>query len=147
MALRGVDLTFADVPRQRFDYRDRLFTSRIDPGVGYAASFWRDSAWVSLHIETDDKDLSERLFDALETDRHKIESSIDAVLHSEWDWRRHNGNRFCTINIRKDGSINDPPDQLEETTAWMLDLLPKFKEVFEPRVQELLEQLSPKPST
>ena len=36
---------------------------------------------------------------------------------------------------------HDPPEKLEETRAWMLNLLPKFKEVFDPRVENILRQL------
>ena len=48
---------------------------------------------------------------------------------------------FSSINIRRDGSIGDPPEKLEGTRAWMLDLLPKLKEVFDPRVADILSRL------
>ena len=48
---------------------------------------------------------------------------------------------FSSINIRRNGSIDDPPEKLEETRAWMLDLLPRLKEVFDPRVQNILKEL------
>ena len=33
---------------------------------------------------------------------------------------------------------NDPPEQHDETRRWMLDLLPKLKDLFEPLVAEIL---------
>ncbi len=138
--LRGADSAFADAPKQRFDYRDRLFPSRVDPSVGYSASFWKNYAWVSLHIETDDKDLTKAIFDELQANRQQIESDIEALPEQEWVWYRHNPHAFCTINIRKDGSIDDPPEHLEKTMSWMLDLLPKLKEVFDPRLDEILKR-------
>ena len=45
---------------------------------------------------------------------------------------------YSTISIRRDGSINDSPDKLKETRDWMLDLLPKFKAVFDPRLKDIL---------
>ena len=36
--------------------------------------------------------------------------------------------------------IRDPSEKLEETRAWMLALLLRFKEVFEPRVQDMLKE-------
>ena len=36
------------------------------------------------------------------------------------------------------------PEKLEETRAWMLDMLPKFKEVFESRVESILTKLQGK---
>ena len=138
--LRGADSAFADAPKQRFDYRDRLFPSRVDPSIGYSASFWKNYAWVSLHIETDDKDLTKALFDELQADREQIESDIKALSGQEWVWERHSRHSFCTINIRKDGSIDDLPEKLEKTMSWMLDLLPKLKEVFDPRLDEILKR-------
>ncbi len=39
--------------------------------------------------------------------------------------------------------MDDPPEILKETRAWMLDLLPKFNKVFDPRLEKLLTQASP----
>ena len=50
---------------------------------------------------------------------------------------------FCSISVRRDGTIDDAPEELERTRAWMLDLLPKFKQVFDPRVKEILKESRP----
>ena len=52
---------------------------------------------------------------------------------------RFNGAASSQIGFSRPGSIDDSPDKLEETRAWMLDLLPKLKEVFEPRLESLLK--------
>ena len=137
VALRAKESGFADGPRQRFDYRDRLSPSRIDPGVGYAISFWKSDAWVYLHIDTNDH--TEGMFDTLKADRQEIESAVHAFPEQEWWWRR--SSTFSAIGVCKAASIDDPPELLEETRQWMLDLLPKFKEIFEPRVERLLGKL------
>ena len=124
----GFDLA----PRQRFGYSDRLFASPDVTGIGYAVSFWKDHAWVNLHIETGDQDLTKWLYDKLLADQQTIELSIDVVAGSEWQWDRNNSYAFSSISIRKDGSIEDSPEQLEETKAWMINLLPKLKAVFDP---------------
>ena len=129
---------FADKAVNYFDHTGRIFPSRVNPATGYAVSFFRDSAWVSLHIQMEDTALTKRIFDELVAERDDIESSIDADADPEWHWYRHDRYTFSTINIRKDGSIDDPPEKLEETRAWMLDLLPKLKEVFDPRLAEAL---------
>ncbi len=136
--LHGADRSFTDEPRQRFDYRDRLFPSPVDPGAGYAVSFWKNYAWVSIHIETKHKNLTKQLFDVFQAERQQIESLVGAVPDSEWVWDRHNPYSFSTVNIRKNGSIDDSPEQLEATREWMLNLLLKLKEVFEPRLAMLL---------
>ena len=45
---------FAGRSLQHFDHTGRFLRSRLDPGIGYAASFWRGVAWVGLHIRMDD---------------------------------------------------------------------------------------------
>lgn len=131
---------FADKTIQIFHYTDRFFPSRINNGVGYAVSMEKgNSAWVTFHIRMESKEQTKQLFDALYADRRQIEEAVKADPDPEWHWYRHDSYNFSSINIRRDGAIYDPPDKLEETRAWMLDVLPKFKEAFEPRLEKLLQ--------
>lgn len=139
--LLGADLGFDRTPRQRFDYSDRLFPSAVDPGVGYAVSFWKDHAWVTLNIQMEDNDFTKRLFDALLVEREQIELSMGIVPGSEWRWDRNDSFTYSNISMLKSGSIEDSPERLEETRVWMIDLLPKLKEVFDPRLTKLLSEL------
>ncbi len=130
---------FADKALNYFGHTGRFFPSRLDPNIGYAVSFYGDnSAWVTFHVRTEDNDLTNQIFDEFEVDREHIELSVDAGTDPEWQWLRDDKFTFSTINIRRNGSIDDPPENLEETRAWMLDLLPKLKEVFDPRLAEAL---------
>ena len=123
-------------PRQIWGYVDRSFPSPLNEGIWYMVSLGGGRfAWVTIHIYTHDKDLTKRIFDALEADQQKIESTITAVPPSEWHWRRHNPYLFSEINIRREGSIADPPEKQDEIRAWMLDLLPQFKEEFDARIE------------
>ena len=136
---RLVQTGFDDKPFQRFDYTGRYFPSQTNLGIYYAASLeGNNDAWVTLHIETEEKELTKRIFDELKGYRQDIESKVNGGPGSEWAWFRHDPYNFCSINIRRDGSIDDPPDKLEEIRVWMIDMLPKLKEVFEPRIQKLL---------
>ena len=96
--------------------------------------------------QTEAKELTERIFDELQAKQEDIEndfkSRIDAVPDPEWHWRRWDKFTFSSINIRRDGSIDDSREKLEEIRAWMLDLLPKLKEVFDPRLEEILSPSS-----
>ena len=134
---------FADKATQSFGPASRLFPSPSREGIGYELSLvpWnnRNAAWVVLHIKTEDKELTKWIFDQLQADREDIESSIDPGHDSQWEWLRFNGSTFSQIGFSRPGSIDDPPDKLEETRAWMLDLLPKLKEAFEPRLESLLK--------
>ena len=108
----------------------------------YAVSLERNDAWVTLHIQTGDNELTKRIFDELLAKRDEVESSIDAGARPEWHWYRHDRFTFSSVNLRRDGSIADSPERLDKTRDWMLDLLVKFKEAFDPRVAEILGELS-----
>ena len=143
--LQGVNLTFADKTVNYFNYTGRFFPSRVDPAVGYAPSFCpknnTDYAWVTFNIRLEDTTMTKRLYDALEAEKEQIQSSIEGVPGSAWQWDRYDRFLFSSISMCKTGSIDDPPEQLEATRQWMLDLLPKFKDVFEDRVERLLTNL------
>ena len=134
---------FADKTPQRVGGTGRLFASPRNEGIGYQVSVekWdnRDAAWAVINIRTEDKDLTKRIFDELQTHRDDIESSIDPGPDSQWEWLRFNGAYSSQIGVSRPGSIDDPQEKLEETRAWMLDMLPKLKEVFDPRLEKLLK--------
>ena len=133
---------FSDRATQYFGPGGRFFPSVLSAGTGYAVSFeGENSAWVSLNIRTADRKLTKHIFDDLVTDREGIESSIAADPDTEWHWNKHNNYDFSSINVRRSASIDDSPEKLEETRAWMLDMLPKLKELFEPRVEKILRDL------
>ena len=129
---------FADKVFQHFDHADRIFPSSLNPGIGYEVSFYKDWAWVTLSIRMEETELTKRIFDRLEVDREAIEQNVGAGPDPDWQWLRHGYYMFSSISVRREGSIDDPPEKLEETRAWMLDLLPKLKEAFDPRLEEAL---------
>ena len=133
-------MRFADKALHHFGRSGRRFPSGLE-GIWYAVSLeGKNDAWVSLYIATGDNKLTKSIFDALEMDRAQIEACMRAEFGHEWHWNRHGNYLFSSINIRRDGSIDDPHEELEQTKAWMLDLLPKLKEVFNPRVGSILNK-------
>ena len=118
----------------------RFFPSRLDEDTGYAVSFWNNGACVSLHVRTwDSIERNNRIFDELQEAQPEIEESLDA----ERVWHRFGPHSFFTISIRRDCSIDDPPEKLEEIRGWMLDQLPKLKKVLDPRLERVLKELQP----
>ena len=112
----------------------------LDKDTGYVVSFWKNGAWVSLHVRTwDSIERNNRIFDELQKAKPEIEESLDA----EWVWHRFGPNSFFTISIRKDSSIDDSSEKLEETRGWMLDQLPKLKKVLDPHLERVLKELQP----
>ena len=66
-------------------------------------------------------------------------SEIEESVGAELVWHRHESLSFFTINVRKDGSIDDL-EKHDEIRAWMLEYLPKLKEVMDPRLEEILKE-------
>ena len=128
-------------PYMRWGHAGRYFRSVQNEGLSYAAAFDEtNNAWVTLHIEAGDKGLTKDIFKALNDERCQIESTIPIDAESEWDWRRYDRWGFSSINVRRDGSISDPPETQDEIRMWMLDLLKKFQEAFDPRVAAILSE-------
>ena len=90
-------------------------------------------------MQAEDKELTKRVFDELMKDKGTIEARIP---DQGWDWRRKNGSTFSSISLRRDGFIDDPPDKLEKTRAWML--LPRLKGIFDQRAADMLKELRAK---
>ena len=126
-------------PTQRFDHTGRYFRSPDNDELRYAVTLSGiNDAWVTLHIETGDTELTRHVFDTLHEDQSRIEAAIDIGPESNWAWHRGDPWGFASVNARRDGSIEDPPEHHSEIRSWMLELLPKFKSLFEPRVAEIL---------
>ena len=126
---------FADKAVNHWGHTGRLFPSGFDEETGYAVSFAKNGAWVSLHVRTwDSVERNNRIFDELQRAKPEIEGSLDA----EWVWERFDPYSFFEISIRRDSSIDDPPEKLEEIRGWMLDQLPKLKGVLDPRLAKAL---------
>ena len=139
LVARLIEAGFAEKAIHKYSSSDRFFPSFIDPDVGYAVTLESTRyAWAGLHIQTKDKKLTKYVFDELEKEKEDIEATIDLAPGREWHWYRQPRYTFSSINIRKPGTIYDPREKLDETINWMLDMLPKFKEVFDPRVQNIL---------
>ena len=135
------EVDFPGPPRRAYSFNDRFYSSGFDREIGYAVSLeGRDVPWVYFHIRTwDSVDLSNSLFDALKRQSQQIESSIDA--QGEWYWHKFDRFSMADIGISRDRPLDDSPEDHEAARAWMLDLLPKFKDAFEERTARLLAEL------
>ena len=92
-------------------------------------------ARVGLYIDNIDKEWNKNLFDNLEAHRTVIEAELQETL----EWERLDDRRASRIAMYIGGSINDFEEMLSETRIWMVDRLLKFKEVFGPRLEELVD--------
>ncbi len=125
-----------------FGHSGRLFRTRFGKGIGYGVSLEEgNSAWVTLHIGTGDKDLSNRLFDQLYDSKDDIESAIGVEDRLDWHWNKHPKFTFSSVNIKSEGSIDDSEDKQCITRKWMSSYLIRFRECFDSRLEEIVSDL------
>ena len=99
--------------------------------ISYTASFQariRES-WVELMIRKTGKDV----FDRLKENKMAIESELGESLN----WKEQHAGGSCIAAYRP-GSIDDDEETLAEIRAWMVERLLRFKQVFGPRLDELV---------
>lgn len=105
-------------------------------GFTYGAYFIAQGrARVELYIDFDERDPNKRAFDRLEEQKEPLESELGAAL----EWERLENRRASRISILRPGSIDDSQETLEEIRQWMIDRLLAFRQVFGPRLPELVE--------
>lgn len=90
-------------------------------------------ARIELYLNSD-RDKNKAYFDLLASDREDIEIELGELL-----WERLDDKKASRISMARNGSIDDDEETLEEIRTWMVDRLLKFKEVFGPRLAELVE--------
>ena len=112
------------------------FSTGYAPLVKYGANFAaRGRARVELYIDSRDKDWNKSLFDQLSKGKTDIESELGEPL----EWERLNDRRASRIAAVRPGSIDDDQDTLKEIQDWMVERLPKFKEVFGPKLADFAD--------
>ena len=104
--------------------------------VRYSASFPSGARCrIELYIDNGNKEWNENLFDDLEEYRTEIETALGETLQ----WERLDNRRACRISAVRQGSIDDDDETLEDIREWMVEWLLKFKEVFGPRLADLVD--------
>ena len=88
---------------------------------------------VALTITTGDRARNKAAFDELHTQRDAIQAELGEALQ----WERLDEWVTSRVGAYQDGSIDSPSDRLEELKRWAVDLFPKFRAAFGPRIQKL----------
>lgn len=133
--LRKLGATDRDRARARYSQsfpanegiKDASFRTVFLPRDGGIAS-------VEFFLGSKDREFNKRIFDALEQDRKEIEHEVGSVLN----WEREDGRHWSAVRLTRPAQITDPPEQLAKIREWMVEMLPKLKEAFDPRMQEIL---------
>lgn len=115
----------------------RWFQSGLE-NAWYGASFVGDSAYLWFRFEdSGDRNKSDRIFGAL----HESREDIEASLTGKWFWDQKPREFWCEVGISTPAKIKDPPEQIEETRSWILKNLPKLKEILNPRLQKIMDEM------
>ena len=105
-------------------------------GFGIESAFaLEDRFRVGLTINTraGDSARNKAAFDALHAQREAIERGLGVPL----EWERLDQWVMSRVVAYRDGGIDSPEDVLDAHKDWAVDLLPKFREAFAPRIAAL----------
>ena len=106
--------------------------------VSYGASFpGRGLARVEVNIYTGDPDLNYKLLQGLEEFKAEFEEALGTL-----EWRRMP--KSCRVSLdRSNSAIEDSEDDGAQIQDWMVDTLIKFKSLFGPKLDELIDDPIP----
>ena len=109
------------------------FRPENSTAFSYAVVFVRRGrqARTEIYIDSPDRNRNKQIFDALYSEKEEIESA----LNTELSWERLDDRRACRVAIYRPGSIDDPPEELEEIKKWAIENLERFKKVFPSRIE------------
>ncbi len=119
---------------------DQPFASGTD-GVTYHASLEGSGAWVYVWVSTGDRNRNSAVFEALRAHEAEIARELQGA---DVRWTGQPGNRVpASMGMVMEGAaIDDPPENLALTQAWMIDALPTFKAVIHPRLETTVSELA-----
>jgi hypothetical protein len=105
------------------------FSSGIG-GVRYSVYFAGGGlVQAELYIDRGEATWNKWLYDVLYEQRETIEAEFGEPL----EWERLDNRRASRIAAKRPGSIEDPPETLEEIKNWAIDRLLRLKKVVGPR--------------
>ena len=97
------------------------------------ASEDRFRVYLTINTRSGDSVRNKAAFDALHAQREDIERELGIAL----DWERLDEWVTSRVAAYQHGSIQSSEGDLEDLKQWAVDLLPKFRAAFEPRIKAL----------
>lgn len=88
---------------------------------------------VELYIDTGELERNKEAFGLLQERKEEIEEIVSTSL----SWERLDDKRACRIAAYHDGSIFDPPEELQSLSSWAIDTMLKFRKAFSKRIKNL----------
>ena len=144
LAKRALERDLTDTTGFGSVTKSKVFPCRVDkPGLKY----WVDLrpsglAAVQLEIRTGDMERNESIVAELANDKAEIAKELNFEpehFHPDPNGRR--GRIKGAVMMFREASIDDPPDQVEETLEWCLEVLAGFQRILEPRLRAIIDEL------
>ena len=130
--LKQRDATITQMNRVGYSSWISMSAGRL--GFLYGVSFARNQQFrVELYIDFGDREKNKTAFGTLESKQEEIEQGIGVGL----GWERLDDARASRIAMYTAGSIDYADEKLEELSAWAIDGLLKFRDVFGERIKQL----------
>ena len=109
-------------------------------GVRYAVIWHQGSPGLEIIIDSPDRDWNLRLYQNLEQDREDIEESLtESGTDESFVWEELSGRRGSRMAIYRTGDMYQKREEWNELQQWMVRKYSLFKEVFGPRLAELVD--------
>ena len=87
--------------------------------------------WVECWIGIGTAEQSKMTFDML---HNKQFGDIESEIGSSLTWERKDNRKGSRVTLRRSGVIESSDEQLDELKRWAVDLLPRFRDAFAPRI-------------
>ena len=128
---------------------DRVFKSAF-PYLSYRFGFWPEDrsevgAYLWIHAPRD-KPRNQYIYRALHADKGAIDAAMgvgDPLTKADWNpdtWRVYDWG-YAAVGVCTPGRISSPQGRLNEIREWVLEYLPRVKEVLDPRLEKILRNL------
>ena len=128
---------------------DRRFEATF-PGLSYRFGFWPDDrsvATVYLWIHAPrDKRRNQHIYRQLRASKAEIDAEMgdgELLTNAHWNpdtWPNRDWG-YAAVGVTTPGGIRSSEERLDEIRAWVLEYLPRIKEVLDPRLEEILRAL------
>jgi hypothetical protein len=104
-------------------------------GIGYSLSFGQ-GGWIrtEVYVDRGDAKSNKAIFDALAEQKDELSDKFEEEL----EWERLNDRRASRIAVYRNGTIEDDQQTLNDTMAWSISRLLRLREVFTPKIRELV---------
>lgn len=123
---------FTRIRRVRYDSWIHFASGRL--GYAYSVSFTTGNRFrVELQVAPGDHRKNRAAFDQL----FKHKEAIEAAFGQRFIWNLVEHRKAQRIYIDDEGSIDSPPERIEQMKEWGIEELLKFRDEFGPRVRAI----------